>query len=282
MTIAVVIIAAGREEHLARVLDGLDHQHRRPDDVVVVDMAPDCSATATVAVAGAGRIVASPARPGAGLALAAARNAGAAATAPADIVFLDVDCIPSAGLVATYEQALRRYPRVLACAPVRYLREDWLRGLPARCWPVEDPAALGRLSEPHPARPDVRPGDVRMADDHHLFWSLSFATARETWDRLGGFDERYEGYGGEDTDFAYRARCCGIRLAWLGDGVAYHQWHAPARDDPQRVPEIVANAITFRRRWGEWPMRGWLDQLRADGHVHFDADRDELWMERDR
>ena len=276
MTIAVVVIAAGRHEHLGRVLEGLRGQDRRADDVVVVDMTVDSSIAAVVA--DAAHIVASPARSGERLPLARARNAGAAATSPADVIFLDVDCIPSADLVACYERALRHHPDTLACAPVRYLREDWRSALPDGWCAANDRVGLDALSDAHPARPHVQSGCVRLADDHELFWSLSFATTRATWKRIGGFDERYAGYGGEDTDLAYRARSCGIRVAWLGDGVAFHQWHPPARDDPQRVPEIVANANMFRRRWGEWPMRGWLDHLRAEGHVHFDADRDELWL----
>ncbi len=274
MTIAVVVIAAGRHEHLARLLQGLARQQRRPDDVVVVDMDPVHPVAPTVGAAA--RVVPLTDPHDGGLPLAAARNHGAAATAPADLVFLDVDCIPRPDLVAAYEHALARHPDVLACGPVRYLREGWLPAGPDDG--AVDAAVLDCLSDAHPARPTVRRGTTRVADDHELFWSLSFATARRTWERLGGFDAAYAGYGGEDTDFAYRARARGIGMAWLGDGVAYHQWHPPARDDARRVPELVANARTFRRRWGEWPMRGWLARLHDDGRVHFDPDRDELWV----
>lgn len=274
MTIAVVIIAAGRKEHLARVQRGLRRQTRRPDEVVVVDMDPPGGMRALGE--DAGRIAALPPRMDGALHLAAARNLGAAVTAPADLVFLDVDCIPRADLVATYAEVLHRHPCAVACAPVRYLRKHRLDQDGGD--QLEDDAELERLSDVHPARPVVPRGSVRLAGDHDLFWSLSFATTRATWELIGGFDERYVGYGGEDTDFAFRARSLGIGMAWCGDGDAYHQWHPPARDDPRRVSEIVANALTFRERWGRWPMRGWLDQMHTEGRVHFDPDADELWL----
>jgi hypothetical protein len=34
---------------------------------------------------------------------------------------------------------------------------------------------------------------------------------------------------------------------------------------------IVRNAAIFHRRWGWWPMTGWLEQFRAAGLTDYDA-----------
>ena len=66
-----------------------------------------------------------------------------------------------------------------------------------------------------------------------------------------------------------RARAIGVRLAWLPDGVAYHQWHPPSRLDPARLGELIANARRYKDRWGSWPMHGWLEELHQRGAIMF-------------
>ncbi len=108
---------------------------------------------------------------------------------------------------------------------------------------------------------------VRAADDLRLFWSLSFAMSAGDWDRVGGFDEGYVGYGGEDTDYAMRLQAAGGRLFWVGDAAAYHQHH-PVESPPYRhLEDIVRNANRFWDRWGYSPMEGWLDAFAAEGLV---------------
>ena len=48
MSVGVVVITAGRDQHLARALQGLEQQLERADRVVVVDMAADGTAPAAV------------------------------------------------------------------------------------------------------------------------------------------------------------------------------------------------------------------------------------------
>src|SRR5690606_26477589 len=142
-----------------------------------------------------------------GLPLAAARNLAAAeATAQgADhLVFLDVDCIPGPGTVATYARELaephtsRVSPAVLG-GDVAYLpplpegQPDWT-----------DPADLARLAEVGEHRPDrvrLAPGESLAEPDLNRFWSLSFAMSVADFWVTGGFCPDYVGYGGEDTDF---------------------------------------------------------------------------------
>jgi GT2 family glycosyltransferase len=270
MTIGVITLVAGRTDHLTRLLDGLSRQRRPADEIVVVDMAPH-DPVVERCTTGRDRVrrLAMASAHASGLPLAEARNIGAAATACDLLVFLDVDCIPDPHLVACYEDGLHRRPDRLVCGPVRYLREGWREGC-AECTPEE----LDAWSDPPPSRP--RPLELTDSGSHELFWSLSFATTASTWSTIGGFDPAYVGYGAEDTDFAMRAKTLGVDLAWMSDGVAYHQWHPPSRLDPERLDELVANARRYRHRWGCWPMTGWLNELDRAGAVRFVPDRDVL------
>ncbi|RYJ06329.1 MAG: glycosyltransferase family 2 protein, partial [Actinomycetales bacterium] len=115
--------------------------------------------------------------------------------------------------------------------------------------------------------PDPVVGSVEPSDDHRLFWSLSFAVTPATWDRIGGFDEAYVGYGGEDTDFGQRARSAGVPMAWVGGADAFHQHHPVSRPPVEHVQDVVRNAEVFARRWGWWPMEGWLEAFEERGLV---------------
>lgn len=202
-----------------------------------------------------------------GMRLAAARNAGAdrAIELGANlVVFLDADCIPGGELVTLYANASVLHPGSILCGPVTYL--------PPGVSSVE-PRSLAALANPHSARPAPATGEVILAsgDEYQLFWSLSFAMSAATWRTSGGFHEAYEGYGGEDTDFAFSARQAGTPLAWVGGAHAYHQHHPTSSPPWQHLDDILRNGATFAERWGEWPMTGWLRAFEAAGAIECQA-----------
>ncbi|MDO5712533.1 MAG: galactosyltransferase-related protein, partial [Micrococcales bacterium] len=133
-----------------------------------------------------------------------------------------------------------------------------------------DPATLDGLADPHPARPAPLPGQRVRAGDLRLFWSLSFAMTTADFAALGGFDEAYVGYGGEDTDFAMRLRAAGGSLWWLGGAAAYHQHHPTQNPPVQHRSDIVRNANLFAQRWGWHPMEGWLAGFADAGLARLD------------
>lgn len=198
-----------------------------------------------------------------GLRLAAARNAGAdRATADGAglIVFLDADCVPDPSLFDAYSTAAVSHPGAVLCGPVTYLPP----GVDAL-----DPVDLMRHRSPHAARPAPPAGDVVEAspDDYRLFWSLSFALTAAAWRQGPRFDEAFEGYGGEDTDFAYRLRNADVPLAWVGGADAYHQHHPTTSPPVGHLDDILRNGALFAGTWGEWPMAGWLEAFERDGLV---------------
>lgn len=267
LSVAVVVVVHGRHEHLTRQHAALGRSTRAIDDLVVVSMSDVTVDRWEPGAAPRPHVVRLDADPGA-LPLARARNVGAdvARRLGADLlVFLDVDCLPAPDLLQAYADADAAYPDALLCGPVAYLPPP-----PPQGYPQE---GLEDLAPPHPGRPAPLPGEVVVdADRHELFWSLSFALRTRTWDRIGGFDEAYVGYGGEDTDFGRRAHEAGIPLAWVGGARAFHQHHPVSRPPVEHVGDIVRNAGIFHRRWGTWPMTTWLSELEACGLVHRDPD----------
>lgn len=202
-----------------------------------------------------------------GMKLSAARNAGAdrAIERGADlIVFLDADCIPGTLLVTQYAKAATANPRAILCGPVTYLPPGLTR---------IDSRSLAKMTNPHAARPAPPPGVVTVAsdDEYRLFWSLSFAMSSEAWSANPKFHEVYEGYGGEDTDFAFSARQAGTPLVWVGGAHAYHQHHPTSSPPWQHLDDILRNGAIFAERWGQWPMTGWLNAFHAAGTIEFKA-----------
>jgi N-acetylglucosaminyl-diphospho-decaprenol L-rhamnosyltransferase len=264
--VAVITPVAGRHQHLRLQRRGLRRSTLPVDSHVVVCMddrdAADVAATEQGPPADPVHIEV----PDAGLPLARARNVGArrAIGSGADLlVFLDVDCIPAPGMVGRYVEAAGQDPAPrLLCGPVAYLPTPPSGGY--------DLDRVAELADPHPARPHPEEDQTLRDGDLRLFWSLSFAVRPDVWDRIGGFDEEYVGYGGEDTDFGQRAGAAGVRLDWVGGADAYHQFH-PTSDPPvQHVDDVLTNARIFFRRWGWWPMTGWLTEFQRLGLVHFD------------
>jgi len=264
--VAVVTPVAGRHGHLSLQRRGLRRSTVAVDSHVVVCMGDRVAADIATAQAGPPVAAVHVDVPGSRLPLARARNAGAEAAIRAGaelLVFLDVDCIPGPGTVARYVQCAREDPAPrLLCGPVAYLPPPPPDGY--------DLARLAELADPHPARPDPARDQTIRGGDHRLFWSLSFAVRPEVWERIGGFCEEYRGYGGEDTDFGQCAAAAGVRLDWTGGADAYHQFHPTADPPVQHVADVVTNARLFFRRWGWWPMPGWLAGFERLGLARFD------------
>ena len=172
--ISVLTIAAGRADHLANVIHGLNAQDVPPSEFVIAYMqdAPydDLPETAfpvrQVPVAG-----------GTG-ALAEARNL-AATTAIGDVlIFLDVDCIPHPGLVGEYAASIGNAPG-LHMGEVMYLpRGATSAGV--------DFARFDEVAEKHSDRGAAPKSGRAVCDDYRCFWSLNFAISRTTGRRPGG------------------------------------------------------------------------------------------------
>lgn len=100
-------------------------------------------------------------------------------------------------------------------------------------------------------------------------WGMGgmMAISRRGFNAIRGFDERLHTYGGEDLDFAQRARRAGYKTLWIEDPDVrmYHMWHPPTAKVVAKTPEgvkavednrnVVYNDKTFVRNFGDWSYR---------------------------
>lgn len=63
--------------------------------------------------------------------------------------------------------------------------------------------------------------------DSYEHVSSCLCVPRRLWDEVGGFDERFEGWGGEDD--AFHAACSTLAGVARIEGHAWHLWHPPAK-----------------------------------------------------
>ena len=186
------------------------------------------------------------------LPLAAARNLGITATKTDNVIFIDVDCIVSPTLFANLlmdleaETIISAYPLYLPVVP--------------------DTGNYGDLKHkavPHPAREHI---PVGQPVDHLQFWSLLFAIQKQTFEKIGGFDELFIGYGAEDTDFAMMFHQADVKLVFVHDYVL-HQYHDKHDPPVNHFDSIIENATRYQQKWNVLPMQRWLKAFEAMGLI---------------
>lgn len=231
-----------------------------------------------------------------GFRAAAARNLAARSARAADgdlFCFLDQDMIPEPG----YLSAITRLPSVLPDALAVGRREhadldgwspagvrDWLSGhgpspeqLPAPEWLARGYRDSQNL---------LQIGDT----SYEYLISAVMCCSKALFDEIGGFDETFRQYGGEDWEFAYRAWNAGAVLLheptavawhdgpdWAGRTTAEERRAKKAEEEQalrQRIPSrnqtgsVVASTRAQRRvaRWrNDFPERDLLDDLFGTG-----------------
>jgi len=185
------------------------------------------------------------------LPLAEARNHAAINASGDFLIFLDVDCIPSSDLILKYQEHQRSGQ--LLSGEIRYLTEKAMGNKDVM-------SNLFHLSTPDPIRAGL------SVVPYTLFWSLNFACSRETYWHIGGFDEAYQGYGAEDTDFSFTAEQKKVPIRNV-QACAYHQYHPVYSPPLNHFADIIRNANRFFTKWKAWPMEGWLKAFEDKGLI---------------
>jgi GT2 family glycosyltransferase len=258
--VSVLTLAKGRAEHLTNVVQGLSRQTELPFELVVGYMQDDpYDLPATDFPV---RQLHVPA--GRDLPLAAARNAVARAAGGDMLAFVDVDCIPGPTLVADYARQ---------AGPGRGVFMGEVMYLPGQAnVPGWTYAGFDAVAEKHSDRQGPPAGETEPCHDYRCFWSLNFALHRDDFAASGGFDERFEGYGGEDTDFGKTLDWRGIPISWLRDAKVYHQYHPHAMPPIHHMDSVLRNAEIFREKWGYRTMEHWLYAFELMGLIRKDGD----------
>ncbi|MGC0225627.1 glycosyltransferase family 2 protein [Pseudooceanicola nitratireducens] len=253
--ISALTIAAGRAEHLRNVVAGFQAQTVRPDELIIGVMQDEAYDGLPETDFPVRQIfVAGPELP-----LAAARNAVAAAASGDLLVFVDVDCIPHPNLVFDYLSKSACHVGLLM-GEVGYLpggaTSDGL-----------DYAKFEQLAVRHSDRQGPPAEGISKCKDYRCFWSLNFAIDRHSWTASGGFDERYVGYGGEDTDYGRTLDELGIPIHWIKGAKVFHQYHPHCMPPIHQVRSVVRNSELFASKWGHRTMEHWLYAFRLMGLI---------------
>jgi len=264
MSVSVLTLVRGRERHLLNLMRSLELQSCLPKELVIAWM-QDLPFENLPALPFPVRNVFVA---GNDLPLAKARNAAAAVASGENLVFLDVDCIASPTMVAAYEFAMRENDGIFL-SEVYYLPAD-APGYTGDC------AVLDRVGEPHVSKLRFPLQGIEEEPDGGQLWGLSFALRKAAWQAIGGMDEQFFGYGGEETDFAASAARAGYKTYRVGQARVYHQHHSISIPPMHHFKHIVRNAQLFRAKHGRWCMDYWLGQFREAGLVRWDERGDSL------
>lgn len=178
---------------------------------------------------------------------AATRNAGIKAASGYYCVISDCDVIPSVGLLTTLDKVCNEKRLVVGVRS--HIAKDKIESITIANFTDLDGLAYTqdfRLKAP------IRDKFLSFKDSHSpetwpLVWSCIIATPLYIVKEIGGFDERFKSWGGEDEDFGERLiRGKGLGFYSCTEAQMYHQ------DHPPRCPakyQALDHLAEIRRNW---------------------------------
>jgi GT2 family glycosyltransferase len=258
--VSVVIPYYQNQRGLDLVLAALDHQHY-PRERLEVVVADDGSAEPPEVTAAGRTRVCVVRQEDRGFRAAAARNLGAAHSRGDVLLFLDGDTMPEADYVRRLAQLPASCPDVITVGRRRHAQlsgwtpahvGEWFAG---RLRPVELPEP-GWLRQAYQNSRDLRLVDRRS---YRYLISAVLGISRSLFEELGGFDERFASYGGEDWELAHRGYTAGAVFARVRQAVAWHDgpdWAARPHDPDAKNAETATLARLLpdpeARGRGQW------------------------------
>lgn len=219
-SLSVILPTCDDDLRLEWALEGLCRQTVEPSEVIVVNDAGQAATEELVAsfrdrLPVQYRFFGGPKRY---QRTAAARNLGVRASTGSLLLFLDGDMVPDPDLVAAHQAH-----HVEGIAFFGYRRHHPIR-LVQRFPGVLDYELLRRASYPDPRLAHYAAWE--RPEQFRHFYSCNCSVPAEAFCALGGFDERYEGWGGEDIDLGWRPMKSGVSIYPLwGIGVGTHLDH---------------------------------------------------------
>lgn len=195
-----------------------------------------------------------------GFRAAAARNRGAAAADGDVLVFLDGDTIPEPDYLTRLTRLPALCPDALTVGRRRHADLAGWTPDAVTAWLAGNGPAPRELREPQWLRDlYTAGGDLLRVDErsYRAVISAVLATSRELFTDVGGFDEAFRGYGGEDWELTHRAYAAGAVLAHVRDAVAWHDGPDWAdRPEPDRRAAKNAETLVLAQRLPDPVARG--------------------------
>lgn len=180
--------------------------------------------------------------------LAAARNAGLRHAVGETTIISDCDTIPRPDVVELMTKNARK-DRVLIGIRKR-IPEYLVTGLSREHFPRME--SLVHADDERLVNPNWRPIFLSLKDtapvgSWGLCWGCLFAAPTEHLKSLGGFDERFRSWGGEDDDMAERlVRAKDCKFLAMPEAVVYHLDHPPRCPAPYQG---MKHLVEIRREW---------------------------------
>ena len=242
---SVVVPCYRAERELALTLAALERQ-RWPRDRLEVVVVDDGSEPPVKVPRGTGLDVRLVRQARRGFGLARARNNGVRAARHSILVFLDGDLVADAGLVAAHARWHQAVGDALTLGFTAYVDGAGLDAASVR----GAPAPLAALFAGRPADPPWTERHMARTDDltaprDDLFRAVvgnNLGIRRALFEELGGFDESFDRYGWEDTEFGWRAQTAGALLVPVRDAFAWHQGRFRANRGGAKRRDVAAQA----------------------------------------
>lgn len=262
MNISVLTLNKNRTHHLKKLIEGLNRSDTYPQELVIVEMSDE-----PVKFTSPNFEIKTIFLKDKKINLSKARNLAAKHATYENLLFLDVDCIPAHNFVGNMKDSLIKYNGLITCN-VYYLPENFINYNTDIL-----PSESSMLKHGEPSIYRTFNENETILGSYHTFWSLAFAVEKSIFDEIGGFSEDFIGYGGEDTEFAYRAAHNNYNHYMNGFIGAFHQYH-PTQNFPYcHFLDIIQNAQTFYNKWNIWCMEGWLKTFEKDGFISWNKDK---------
>ncbi len=183
-----------------------------------------------------------------------ARNLALASIRADRTLFVDGDCVLAPDVVATHEDY--QGTPVVVCGARKHVQEsqvlhlnkhDLYDGLDAHV--VDRDQRYRQRGGPYTAfRRSLASGQENLPlGSYRLAWGFQMSVPTELTKEIGGFNESFVGYGGEDQELAARLQQRGCHLVGRMDLIAYHLDHPRRSGDwMSRVSESVAQPNPVR------------------------------------
>jgi validoxylamine A glucosyltransferase len=167
--------------------------------------------------------------------VAAPRNTGAKAASAPLVVFLDAGTIASPGFLAAHVDAHRAFTGRATVVVGRVL------GYNNNAFSEKAEGLSGDMRDSELDRFARTLGNIHLP--WRLAWTVNLSVDATSFHSVGGFDERFTGWGAEDMELAYRLHREDAYFYWSDE--AYALEHPHPRDMPSNIASNIRNLKLF-------------------------------------